>query len=128
MRLTPGAHSLQLCESVEDGLALLQMTDRPSWAVPGAGFMTSFEPPPEVRTLLLCPDHDKAGIEATEKAIKAATNRSLNLRRLLPPPGRDWCDCLEFFEERAAIREFDGGDDRQQAESKSWVESFLDGD
>ena len=48
--------------------------------------------------------------------------------RLLPPPGKDWCDCLEFFEERAGIREVDGGEDRQAAESKSCVEAFLDGD
>jgi hypothetical protein len=40
----------------------------------------------------------------------------------------DWGDVLESFEERAGIREFDGGEDRQEAESKSWVEAFLDGD
>jgi DNA primase len=89
--------------------------------------LVDFEPPPEVHTLALCPDHDNAGLEAIEKAIKSPDG-DLKLRRLLPPPGKDWCDCLEFFEERAAIREFDGEEDRQQAESKSWVEAFLDGD
>ncbi len=128
VRLTPISETLQLTESVEDGLALLQMTGKPTWAVPGAGFMMSFEPPPEVRTLSLCPDHDKAGLEAIEKALRSATNRAFKLRRLLPPPGKDWCDCLEFFEERAGVREFDGGEDRPQAESKSWVEAFCDGD
>ncbi len=31
-RLTAAAVRLQLCESIEDGLALLQMTGRPTWA------------------------------------------------------------------------------------------------
>jgi hypothetical protein len=133
VRLTPTAESLQLCESVEDGLALLQMTGKPTWAVPGAGFMVDFEPPPEVRTLSLCPDHDKVGLKAIEKALKAKQDQSANagvlkLRRLLPPPGKDWCDCLEFFEERAGIREYDGEEDRETAEQRSWVEAFCDGD
>jgi hypothetical protein len=127
-RLTPAAESLQLCESIEDGLALLQMTGRPTWAVPGAGFMESFEPPPGVTELVLAPDHDRAGLEAIEKALKASADRRLKLRRLLPPLGRDWCDCLEFFEERAAIREYDGLEDRDTAETQSWVETFVNGD
>ena len=61
--LTPAAETIQLTESVEDGLALLQLTGRPTWAVPGAGFMKNFLPPPEVRQVVLCPDNDKAGVE-----------------------------------------------------------------
>ncbi len=128
VRLTPSAESLQICESVEDGLALLEMTGRATWAVPGAGFMQSFKPPPEVRTLSLCPDHDRAGLEAIEKAHKNLSTPSRKVRRLLPPPGRDWCDCLEFFEERAGIREFDGNEESDTAEQRSWAEEFCDGD
>jgi hypothetical protein len=127
VRLTPTAESIQLCESVEDGLALLQMTGKPTWAVPGAGFMESFEPPPEVREIVLAPDHDKAGLEAIEKA-RVKPRGAARIRRLLPPPGKDWCDVLDNFEERAAIREFDGEEDREQAETRSWVEAFCDGD
>ena len=67
VRLTPAAESLQLTESVEDALALLQMTGRPTWAVPGAGFIPTFEPPPEVTELVLAPDHDAAGLQAIER-------------------------------------------------------------
>jgi hypothetical protein len=126
-RLTAAADRLQLCESIEDGLALLQMTGRPTWAVPGAGFMVDFEPPPEVREIVLAPDHDKAGLEAIEKA-RVKPRGAARIRRLLPPPGKDWCDVLDNFEERAAIREFDGEEDREQAETRSWVEAFCDGD
>jgi len=117
IRLTPPAEILQLCESVEDGLALLQMTGRPTWAVPGAGFMASFEPPPEVRELVLAPDHDAAGL----KAIVAAVEREprLTLRQLLPPEGRDWCSLLEDLDERLAIQE-------EPAPERTWVQEFVD--
>jgi DNA primase len=103
------------------------MTDKPTWAVPGAGFMVDFEPPPEVREIVLAPDHDKAGLEAIAK-IRTKCRAGATIRRLLPPPGKDWCDVLGTAEERAAIREYDGEEDREQAESKSWVEAFVDGD
>ncbi len=127
VRLTPAAKSLQLCESVEDGLALLQMTGKATWAVPGAGFMVDFEPPPEVREIVLAPDNDKAGLEVIEKARVKLPDIG-KIRRLLPPPGKDWYYVLGTVEERAAIREFDGEEDREQAETRSWVEAFCDGD
>jgi hypothetical protein len=127
VRLTPAAESIQLCESIEDGLALLQMTGKATWAVPGAGFMVDFEPPLEVGDVVFAPDHDKAGLEAIEKA-RVKLRGAAKIRRLLPPPGKDWCDVLGTVEERAAIREFDGEEDREQAETRSWVETFLDGD
>jgi len=123
VRLTPPAPSIQLCESVEDGLALLQMTGRPTWAVPGAGFMADFEPPPEVREVILAPDHDKAGLEVIEKAA-ANRNRGAVFRQLLPPEGMDWCDMLGDYEERAAILEYDGEETRDTAEQRAWVEDF----
>jgi hypothetical protein len=127
-RLTAPAEQLQLCESIEDGLALLQMIGRPTWAVPGAVFMENFEPPPEVREVVLAPDNDKAGLEAIEKAAKNLVSERHQVRRLLPPHGKDWCDVLETFEERAGIREFDGEQDRETAEQRSWAEAFCNGD
>ena len=127
VRLTPAAESLQLCESVEDGLALLQMTGKATWAVAGAGFMASFEPPPEVRELVLAPDHDEAGLEAIERTHRAncASDTQYRLRRLLPPQGQDWCDVLEDHDERSAIEQ---EPEPLQSEPRSWVEDFCDGD
>ena len=125
VRLTPVAESMQLCESVEDGLALLQMTGKPTWAVPGAVFFESFAPPPEVRELVLAPDNDAAGHEAIEKTRSGSGVRT---RVLLPPATADWCDVLATVDERAGIREFEGGENRETAETKSWVEAFCDGD
>ena len=112
--------TLQLAESVEDGLALLQLTGKPTWAVPGAGFLADVELPPEVRTIVLAPDNDKAGQDAIERAETILTG--VEVKRLLPPAGMDWCDVLEAFEERAGIREFSGGADRQTAEQGAIAE------
>jgi len=120
VRLTPAAESLQLAESVDDGLALLQMTGKPTWAVPGAGFIPTFEPPPEVREVILAPDHDAAGLEAIEKTILSDAHVTLKFRRLLPPPGLDWCDVLPDYDERMAVQE-------EPEPPRSWVEEFVDG-
>ena len=112
--------TVQLTESVEDGLALLQLTGKPTWAVPGAGFLADVELPPEVRTIVLAPDNDKAGQDAIERAETILTG--VEVKRLLPPAGMDWCNVLEAFEERAGIREFSGGADRQTAEQEAIAE------
>ena len=85
--------TLQIAESVEDGLALMQMTGRLTWAVPGAGFMADVELPPEVKTVILAPDNDEAGHKAIISA--EATMNEIVVKRLLPPSGADWCDVLE---------------------------------
>jgi hypothetical protein len=127
IRLTPVARILQLCESVEDGLALLQITGRPTWAVPGAGFMVSFEPPPTVLELVPSPDNDKAGHDVIEKAAPLLTGRRVRVRCLLPPANADWCDVLPLFEERAGIRQFDGAEDRAIAELAAFKEALSHG-
>jgi hypothetical protein len=117
VRLTPVAGTIQLCESIEDGLALLQMTGRPTWAVPGVSFMATFELPREVHEVILAPDHDKAGLEAIEKARSYS---HVTFRQLLPPEGRDWCDLLDDWGERQAIQQDPGS-------GPSWIEEFCNG-
>jgi DNA primase len=126
VRLTPPAPSLQVCESVEDGLALWQMTGRPTWACLGTAMLAAFEPPQEAREVILAPDHDKAGPEAIAKA--ADHFNGIKLRQLLPPEGMDWCEVLERTEERAATLEFEAELIREEAETRSWAEAFSDGD
>ena len=117
VRLTPPASILQLTESVEDGLALHQMTNRATWAVPGAGNLASFEPPPEVREVVLSPDNDAAGRKAIEAAAPRLIELDLHVEISLPPgKGQDWCSILEAFEERAAIIAESESISRQEAE------------
>lgn len=120
VRLKPAAESLQLCESIEDGLALLQMTGRPTWAVPGVWNFVCFKPPPEVPELVLAPDNDDAGRNAITATCKALEDNNLTIRQLLPPPGMDWCNVLEDLDERLAIRQ-------EPEPARSWVEEFVNG-
>ncbi len=121
VRLTPLAAHLQLAESVEDALALMQMTGRATWAVPGAGFMEKFEPPPGCETVVLTPDNDAAGRKAVRKAARVLTRRGLTVRVWLPPiEGSDWCDFLDRWEERAGLIEEGDGLDRAGAEDRAY--------
>ena len=121
IHLTPAAETLQLTESVEDGLALLQMTGQPAWAVPGAGFMESFEPPAEVGEVVLAPDNDEAGRAAITKAAPRLAKLGLKVETMLPPgDGADWCEVLEVWDERAAIIEEGDGLSPDDAEIEAW--------
>ncbi len=128
VRLTPPGVNLQICESLEDGLALLQMTARPTWACLGTTMLAAFGPPPEVRELILAPDHDAAGLEAIEKTVKSAkpSQNATVFRQLLPPPGLDWCNVLEDHDERQAIVDepVEAAGDRPAP--RSWVQEFCD--
>ena len=124
--LTPPAETLHLAESVEDGLALLQMTGAATWAVPSASFMASFDPPEGVEEIVLAPDNDTAGKKAIATATPRLMAKGLQIRQMLPPAGSDWYDVLEVFEERAGIRQFDGGADRQEAERLAFEEIIHD--
>ena len=119
VRLTLPATRITLCESVEDGLSLLQLTGRPTWAVTGAGFMAGFQPPPEVREIVLAPDNDTAGLEAIASAAAKLTSL-VEVKQMLPPQGMDWCDVLESYEERVAIQE-------EPEIPPTWAEDFVNG-
>ena len=122
VRQTPPAARLQLAESVEDALALMQITGRATWAVPGAGFLEKFEPPPECETVVLAPDNDAAGREAVQKAARALIARGLKVEVLLPPiEGADWCEILEEWDERSAIITETCGIDADDAELRAWT-------
>ncbi len=122
VRLTPPAKRLQLAESVEDALALMQITGRATWAVPGAGLMEKFEPPPECETVVLAPDNDEAGQKAIEKAARALMARGVKVEVLLPPTkGADWVETLERWDERSAIITESCGIDADDAELRAWT-------
>jgi hypothetical protein len=122
VRLAPATETLQLCESIEDGLALLQMTGAATWAVPSASMMPTFIPPEGVEEIVLAPDHDRAGRKAIEQAVPRLQEKGLRVRQMLPPAGADWVDTLGHYEERAGIREVDGELSREDAERLAFEE------
>ena len=106
VKLSAPDTKMQVAESVEDGLALMQMNGRATLAVPGTAFLGNHVmPPKQCKTMVLAPDNDEAGRKAIEKATPRLHALGLTVRVLLPPPEHDWCDVLPEFEERRAIVE-----------------------
>ena len=122
VRLAPASETLTLTEGIEDGLALVQMTGRAVWAVLGTSGFKNAVLPLTVRTVVLAPDADPAGDAAVAKAAARFADMGLKVLHLRPPEARDFCDVLADFEERAGIREYDGGQDRTEAEFAAFAE------
>lgn len=117
----PGS-TLALAEGVEDALSLIQMSGVPTWACLGVSRMKSVAIPGTVKTLILAPDADDAAAKAVAAAYQRFTSIGLKVLHLRPPPGADWNSLLPCFEERAAIREFEGGQARIDAETSAFAE------
>lgn len=108
VRLSPPALKMQITESVEDGLALMQLNGQPTLAVPGTNFLAKHViPPSPCGIVVLAPDNDEAGRAAIGKAILRLEGLGYVVRVLLPPAERDWCDVLPEYEERDAFKEED---------------------
>jgi len=106
VKLSAPGTKMQVAESIEDGLALMQMNGRATLAVPGTSFLAGHVVPPrDCKIVVLAPDNDDAGRKAIEKATPRLHALGLTVRVLLPPPEADWCDVLPELEERRAIVE-----------------------
>lgn len=124
VRLAPAGQSLILVEGIEDGLSLVEMTGRPTWAVLGTSGFGNVILPAEVLTVVLAPDGDPAGEKVVAGAAERFAAEGRRVLHLRPPPGLDWCDALGEFNERAGIREFDGGASRDDAEAGAFLDVF----
>jgi hypothetical protein len=122
VRLAPVGNTVALVEGIEDGLAVQQMTGQPAWACLGTSGFKNFDPPETIKQVILAPDADNGGEKVIDPAARRLADLGLDVRTAMPAPGKDWCDMLMDFEERAAIREFDGEEDRETAEHAAWIE------
>ncbi len=96
-----------LTEGVEDGLAVMQMIGEPAWAVLGTSGFKTVELPEHIRQVILAPDGDDAGQAVIQEAARRLAGQGRDVRAAKLPDGRDWCDVLDDYEERAGILEFD---------------------
>jgi putative DNA primase/helicase len=122
VRLSPAGETLVLVEGIEDGLALIQMTGQPAWALLGTSNFKNFIPPSGTKNLILAPDADAAGDSIVADTAKRLAGLDTKVMHLRPPNGADWCDVLADFEERASVVEYDGGLDRPNAETRAFCE------
>ena len=107
VRLAPTTDRVWLAEGVEDGLAVMQMMGEPAWAVLGTSGFKTVELPLNIQQVILAPDGDDAGQAVVQEAARRLAGQGREVRAAKLPPGKDWCDVLEKYEERAAVLEFD---------------------
>jgi hypothetical protein len=116
VRLAPTTDRVWLTEGVEDALALIQMMGEPAWATLGTSNFKSIKLPENIRQVILAPDGDEAGQGVIQEAAIDLAGLGREVRAAKLPAGKDWCDVLDSFEERAGILEFEMELGRQEAE------------
>jgi hypothetical protein len=98
IRLFPpeAGKALALAEGIETALAVREATGWPVWATVAAGFMPGVVLPPEAHEVVVCPDHDKAGLEAAHALARRLLREGRRVRLAVPPvEGEDWLDALK---------------------------------
>lgn len=85
-----------ITEGPEDGLTLMQeMPRRRVWVALGTDMMPSIEFPPDVDSILIAGQNDKAGRGAVQRAGEALLARGYSVRDTYPDPAfKDWNDQL----------------------------------
>ena len=116
VRLAPTTDRVWLTEGVEDALALVQMMGEPAWAVLGTSGFKNILLPENIKQVILAPDGDDAGQGIIQEVAIRLAGQGREVRAAKLPAGKDWCDVLDDYEERAAIVEFDFEYFRPEAE------------
>jgi phage/plasmid primase-like uncharacterized protein len=93
VRLGPVAGTVCLAEGIETGLSVLQASGVSTWAALSTSGLLNILLPPEIRTVIICADHDLNG--AGQRAAQQAAMRLLRqdptrrVRIALPPTAGD---------------------------------------
>jgi putative DNA primase/helicase len=94
-RLVPlEGDTLGIAEGVETALAAQALHQVPTWAALNTWLLTRFEPPPEVRQLVVLADRDAPGLEAAARLMEHLQGRVHLEFRVPRPPAKDWADVL----------------------------------
>ena len=117
VRLAPTTNRVWLTEGIEDALAVMQMLQEPAWAVLGTSGFKNVVLPEHIKQVILAPDGDEAGRAVVQDAARHLAGQGREVRAAKLPAGKDWCDVLDCFEERAGILEFDFEQYRPDAEA-----------
>jgi len=94
IRLTEAAETLGISEGIETALSATILSGVPCWAAVSASMLMAWQPPPEVRRVIVFGDHDQgfAGHAAAYALAKRlATDRAVEVR-IPDQPGTDWND------------------------------------
>ena len=96
VRLLPIAGgSLGVAEGIETALAAHRLHGLAVWAALNTTLLAKFEPPAQVRTLIVFADRDAPGLAAAGRLMLHLQGRLRLELRLPPAPAKDWADVLE---------------------------------
>jgi putative DNA primase/helicase len=96
IRLYPAGDILAVAEGIETALAVRLTTGLPVWATICAGGMARLLVPAEVRLVVICADHDPAGLSAAKALARRLLAEQRRVKILAPDtPGADWADRQE---------------------------------
>jgi hypothetical protein len=93
IRLYPAGETLAVTEGIETALAVRLATGLPVWVALCAGGMAQLMVPPEVRLVVICADHDVAGLKGAKALARRLLAEQRRVKILTPAtPGADWAD------------------------------------
>jgi len=93
IRLYPPGATLAVAEGIETALAVRLATGLPVWATYSAGGMARLIIPREVHLVVICADHDPAGLDAARALTRRLLAEQRRVKILTPEtPGADWAD------------------------------------
>ena len=96
IRLYAAGETLAVTEGIETALAVHLATGLPVWAAICASGLARLIVPPEVRLVVICADHDAAGLDAAKALARRLLVEQRRVKILTPDtPGADWADRLE---------------------------------
>jgi putative DNA primase/helicase len=96
IRLYPVGETLTVAEGIETGLAVRVSAGLPIWVTLSAGNMRGLMVPQRVQLLVICADHDLAGLDAAKALARRMLAEGRRVKILAPDlPGTDWADTLE---------------------------------
>lgn len=85
---------LGIAEGIETALSAWRSHDVTTWAALNTSLLAKFEPPPQVRKLIVFADRDVPGLEAAAKLMQSLQGRVRVELRAPSAPAKDWADVL----------------------------------
>jgi len=96
IRLYPAGETLALAEGIETALAVRLATELHVWATICAGGMARLIVPAKVHLVVICADHDPAGLDAARALARRLLVEQRRVKVLTPDtPGADWANLQE---------------------------------
>jgi putative DNA primase/helicase len=93
IRLYAPTETLAVAEGIETALAVRLATGLPVWSTLSAGGMARLIVPNDVRLVVICADHDPAGLDAAKALARRLLAEGRRVKIITPDtPGADWAD------------------------------------